>query len=285
MELFTMGADPEFFLSDGTNYVAGIPYVKGTKHEPQMLPNGSNLQRDNVAVEVGVKVAKSAEEFAKNVLTAIHDMTTVLPDNLEVHIIPSTNFPRKELRWDEAKEFGCDPDFDAWRDGEENHIDNTCAERSTFRSCGGHLHIGYIKGSGLEFLLDDKGKREVIKAHDLNHGIYATIVDNSQAAIDRRKLYGKAGCYRPTVYGVEYRTLSNFWCQSPNHIMLMHKLTAEALFMVKDNKLTGLLDRVGRIKLQDIINKGDKGAAEEILYNKLYDNYGPDTLDILDRVL
>lgn len=268
MKKFTFGADPEFFLHDGTDYVAGIPFVKGTKDRPQMLPNGSNLQKDNVAVEVGVKVADSAEEFAENVLTAITDMHAVLPNHLEVQIISSANFPLKELRFEEAKEFGCEPDFNAWENGDENYMDNDCAVQSPFRSCGGHLHIGQV-GKFYKFLLKPKGKVHAIQMMDVFNGVVGTIIDNNEDAIARRKLYGKAGCFRPTSYGVEYRTLSNFWCGSPVLMMLQHHLASDALESIESGKSEDLIANLGRDELIRTINEGDADTATSMWWNTI----------------
>ena len=54
---WTAGADPELFLQKDGNYVAVQPYVDGTKEEPQPLPCGGNVQKDNVAIEFGIKPA------------------------------------------------------------------------------------------------------------------------------------------------------------------------------------------------------------------------------------
>jgi hypothetical protein len=39
-----------------------------------------------------------------------------------------------------------------------------------------------------------------------------------------RKLYGAAGRYRQPSYGVEYRTLSNFWLASPELVELVYDI-------------------------------------------------------------
>jgi hypothetical protein len=73
----------------------------------------------------------------------------------------------------------------------------------------GHIHIGYDKS-------DDNTNIELIKYLDLFLGVPAIIMDND----DRRKeIYGTAGRFRPTSFGLEYRTLSNFWVSS---IRLQH---------------------------------------------------------------
>lgn len=51
---------------------------------------------------------------------------------------------------------------------------------------------------------------------DLYLGVPSVILDS--ASKDRRLLYGKAGCFRNKPYGVEYRSLSNFWAFERKYI-------------------------------------------------------------------
>ncbi|OYV41139.1 MAG: hypothetical protein B7Z80_02685 [Rhodospirillales bacterium 20-64-7] len=44
-------------------------------------------------------------------------------------------------------------------------------------------------------------------------GIHSLLWDKDGT---RRKLYGKAGAFRPKPYGMEYRVLSNRWLDSPD---------------------------------------------------------------------
>jgi hypothetical protein len=261
MNPYTIGCDPEFFGMKAGQFVAMIPFVDGTKDEPAPLPNGGFVMRDNVAVEFGIPPARTVSQWVENINITLADMKEYLPDDIELVAVPSAHFPRKELNHDEAKEFGCDPDFNAWS-GEKNKPPEGCST-STFRSCGGHIHVGYVQGSGNDFLLDDYGKLRVIRTMDCFHGMFSTILDNSPEAIARRKLYGKAGCFRPTDYGVEYRTLSNFWCQTDNLKRLMYYLTDDVLTVVRETddeyviELCGGPDRV-----QDVINSGDVKRAK-----------------------
>ena len=61
----------------------------------------------------------------------------------------------------------------------------------------------------------EENTNAVIKAMDLFLGVPSVLMDNG---IDRKKLYGKAGAFRSKPYGVEYRTLSNFWIFKPELI-------------------------------------------------------------------
>ena len=105
-----------------------------------------------------------------------------------------------ELEHPNAQTFGCDPDFNAWT-GRKNPRPK--ATDKNLRSCGGHVHIGYLEGK-----YKDLAPRSIIKACDLYMGIPAVFMDNGTL---RKQLYGKAGAYRQKGYGVEYRSLSNFW--------------------------------------------------------------------------
>lgn len=52
-----------------------------------------------------------------------------------------------------------------------------------------------------------KRSRDIIKALDIFIGVPSVIIDTDTK---RRSLYGKAGCFRHTYFGTEYRTPSGF---------------------------------------------------------------------------
>lgn len=66
---------------------------------------------------------------------------------------------------------------------------------------------------------------------DLHLGVPSLVLDKDT---ERRKLYGKAGAFRPKPYGVEYRTLSNFWIWSEENIKWAWDQTNKAIQFVQD---------------------------------------------------
>lgn len=264
--MFTTGTDTEFFLKDTEgNYVSAIRYIKGTKYEPVALPSGGNISFDNVAMEFATPVAINEDEFVDVINSSLKESLTHLPKGVVLDYQQSADFPETELQDEDARVFGCDPDFDAWEITDNVVPDG--AEELPFRSVGGHLHIGYVEGSGNEFLLDDMGKVFTVRTMDVILGIGMTMLDNSQATIDRRKLYGKAGCHRPTDYGVEYRTLSNYWVFSPLLVRLVYKMASEVLRIIREGKATNLIDSIGEKEIQRVINESDTQAATHLWKN------------------
>ena len=261
---FTIGCDPEFFLKrkDSGKLVSAIPFVSGTKDCPMPLPRGGNIQRDNVAVEFATDPAASREAFVAAVEATLTEVVKVLPADTELVALPSAKFDTSELQHPEAMRFGCDPDYDAW---EMKVNDPPCALDASFRSCGAHIHVGTTGNDENVFLLEPMGKVDAVKAMDAIHGVISTVLDHSQEAIDRRQLYGKPGSHRPKDYGVEYRALSNFWLRSPVTVMLMYELTQDALSIVRDGMLTGLLDNMGENEIRRVINQGDAESAMKMI--------------------
>lgn len=254
---FTIGCDPEFPLTKKGVYISAIPLVKGTKKKPEPLENGGFVMRDNVAIEFGVPPAKSKLEFMFRISDALSDLEKCLPEDVQINVIPSAHFHRDELKHPEAREFGCDPDYNAWT-GEQNTEATRTAPRN-FRSFGGHVHIG----SSLFTELPDK--QLGVKLCDVFHGIICTTLDNGPAAIARRNLYGKPGCYRPTDYGFEYRTLSNFWCKSPSLVSLIYELSADVVRAKAEKRGYDIIDSIGAESIQKIILEGDADAALDII--------------------
>lgn len=202
-----LGADPEVFLLNPTtmSFVSVIGKVGGTKHTPlhiKGMKKGFTLQEDNVALEFGIPPAKSKEEFSEyidRVLRAGHEKVGGLAFSSKA----SAYFPKEELRHPSAHQFGCEPDYNAYT-GDENPRPEV--EDPTFRTCGGHVHVEMPGKPNAE------AKRAFVRVMDLFLGVPSLLMDSDT---ERRKMYGKAGALRYKPYGVEYRTLSNFWIFHP----------------------------------------------------------------------
>jgi len=258
---FTIGADPEMFLKDNGLLVSSVGIIEGTKDEPLFLKDGVFVMKDNVAIEFGMPPAESEDEWLDKLMDAYDQLEGHLPEHLRLSCVASAQFPETELQTPEACEFGCDPDYNAWT--KEVNVPPK-AKQTNFRSCGGHIHVGFVEGTKSEFLLKRMGKINTIRMMDANHGIASIVLDDTPESKERRKLYGKAGCYRETSYGVEYRTLSNFWLRSPVMQKLMYRLTDDVLESMNTNykgaaKFAG---QNGKL-IQHIINKGDVDGAKK----------------------
>jgi hypothetical protein len=75
--------------------------------------------------------------------------------------------------------------------------------------------------------------------------------------IERKQLYGKAGAYRPKSYGVEYRSLSNFWIFEPELIRWVWRNTERALVM---GDVSGEEKRI-----LDAVNNNNVAAAKKLI--------------------
>lgn len=278
---FTLGTDPEFFLKNKKGQVkSAIPHIKGNKLNPERLPNGGQVQHDNVAVEFATDAAEDVETFITNIRKAMVDVESMLPEDMKLNVMASASFPMEELDNEEALQFGCEPDYDAWTVAENDAPD--CVD-ATLRSCGGHIHVGYKEGSGNEFLLEFDGKIKTVRAMDLFHGIISVILDTSEHSIKRRLLYGKAGAHRPKDYGIEYRSLSNFWLKHPILARLQAHLLDDVLHLIRHDKIDSLIESVGGDTIVNTINSGDVETANKIIKETLIPNMSEGTIALLDR--
>ena len=90
----------------------------------------------------------------------------------------------------------CDKDYNAYTESENPKPDG---EKTCGRSAGFHIHLGY-NDHNIDTTL------KLIKLFDVYIGIPSIIYDRNNM---RRTLYGKAGAFRLTEYGFEYRVLSS----------------------------------------------------------------------------
>ena len=259
---FTIGTDVELFAKKGKKFVSSIPFIgsfdTGTKHNPIKFKGGHTLQRDNVATEFATKVANNDKEFVRNIRVALKEAVNYVPKGTELQAISSVIFDNDELSHPEAFEFGCDPDFNAWNDGDINP--RPCAANMNLRTAAAHIHIGH------PFLKGMKNKIRMIKMMDCYCGMMSVILDSSPESLRRKELYGKAGAFRPTSYGVEYRTLSNFWIKSPEIVSTIYFLTHNALKSLYQNQDKKIISTMGgKDEITGIINSGNVKLAEKLL--------------------
>lgn len=222
---FLIGADPEFFIKKKYGgYASAVGLIGGSKWEPKKIDeDGHAILEDNVAVEFNIKPASSFDEFRSSIHKVLDHIRGILP-GYEFSKESAVSFPQEELMTPEAQMFGCEPDFDAWR---ECVNEKPCANDKNLRSAGGHIHVG----SDLAI----NNPVAVIRAMDLFLGVPSTQLD---AGTLRRELYGKAGCFRAKSYGAEYRTLSNFWIFDDSLIQWAFEGTQRALeFVEKGNTI------------------------------------------------
>lgn len=245
---FKIGCDPELFVKYNGSYKSAVGLIGGSKWEPVKIDDlGSAILEDNVAVEFNTQPATSKEEFRSAIARVLDHLRSKLT-GYELTQESAAFFPESELNTPQAQEFGCEPDYDAW-----NKCVNVkpCAEDKTLRSCGGHVHVGSV--------IAKQKPLEVIRAMDIFLGVPSVFLDPGTL---RRELYGKAGCFRPKKYGVEYRTLSNFWIFQDNLIDWVFDGTQKALEFVKSGDV--IKEEHAKI-IQEAINSGNKASCTVLM--------------------
>jgi len=250
--MFSIGSDPELFLVDASSaFVSAIDKIGGSKEHPQPLlelGDGYAVQEDNVAVEFNIPAADSRQTFINNINKAQQYLSQrVAQMGLRFSKESATSFPLTELQDYRAFEFGCDPDFNAWRMGKMNARPK--AADPALRSAGGHVHVGH------KF----KSKKEAIRFiqyMDLFLGVGSVLMDKGEL---RKQLYGAAGAFRYKPYGVEYRTLSNFWIFSDDLIGWVWDMTSTALDAWQNR-----VEFDGHA-VQEAINKNNKPLAQQLV--------------------
>jgi hypothetical protein len=107
---------------------------------------------------------------------------------------------------------------------------------------------------------------KIVYALDILLANTCVLIDRSPHNAIRRKTYGRAGEYRKTPYGLEYRVLSNFWLSSYKAFSFVFGLAREVLQILhhSDENFDYLCTLVEAKDIQNAINNNDYDLA---LYN------------------
>ena len=76
--------------------------------------------------------------------------------------------------------------------------------------------------------------------------------------------HGNAGCFRFKDYGVEYRTLSNFWIASDELIEWAFNKTKEAVELVNSGAVKDIISEYGS-QIKKAIDTANKEMSENLL--------------------
>lgn len=241
-----IGSDPEVFLvnQDGKP-ISSIGYIMADKWNPLQIPDmpaGYTLQEDNVSLEYGIPPASTSEELIGSINAVMAKSLEYLP-NLSFSKLSCIIFPEDQMQHPAAHIFGCEPDYDAWTDKVNQKPQ---PPHKFMRSAGGHIHIETKKDA-----------YDVVRNCDLVLGVASVLMDNGE---DRKKLYGKAGACRVKPYGVEYRTLSNFWIFEDRLIDWVFRNTARAEAMSGTWDVSEYADSI-----LEAINNNNKSVAQSLV--------------------
>jgi hypothetical protein len=284
--MFRIGCDPEFILMNEMMVPqSALRMTEARKYRPIPLSCGAFLA-DNVNLEVNTKPADSVDEFCDTFQKVITETGSYFPD-LTIHAIASIEYPKEVCKDREAKEFGCDPDYNAHKwNGEfvkANKVAKSAAKKP-LRSTGGHIHIGRNSPEVNKLLSTVEGGLSLVVAMDFFAGLPLVYLDSDPSAPDRRKLYGLAGSHRPQDHGIEYRALSSFWTRHPDLTKFVYLATKSAVQSAIQDTVSIILKKVGSKTIQHAINKSDKELCRDIYLNEVAQYCDPSVVEMAEEL-
>jgi len=263
MSEFTIGVDPEIFLTQGGKPVSAHGLIEGDKKNPYKVPSGA-YQVDGTAVEFNTDPVayNNFEEFNAKIVTVMKTLASAVKEkgNYKFNISPVQEYPQDYFDSIplEAKELGCDPDYCAYTLEQNPRPEGD----RLFRTGAGHIHVGW----GADIPVENREHHEIcasfVKMLDATVGLFMTVIDREPR---RRELYGKARAYQAKPYGVEYRFPSNVWLKTRTRRQITHKLLVKAIQSMKAGHTVESLTRVSSESIQSILNTGDVTNAKFIL--------------------
>ena len=251
----TIGADPELFIINTktkkvVSAVGLIPGKKGNPWKSDDMPEGFGLETDNILAEFNIPPVKDGISFINNIQymqNYIDRFVKAINPDLGIRCAASQVVPVSELQSEQARMFGCDVDYNAYT---QEPNEKPRGEVTNIRSGGMHIHIGYENP-------DVDTSLTLIKYLDAYLGVPSILKDKDKK---RRTLYGKAGCFRLTDYGCEYRTLSSAMMNSTARLNFVWKQLSKAITAAKCG-----IALPNSTDVQNAINNSNVALAETLI--------------------
>ena len=177
-----------------------IGKVGGTKDHPLPVPGGT-LQEDNVSIEMAINPTADRDEFVELTSKVREEMNAKIQnEGCTMVIQPSVEFNPNVLNTfaPTSKESGCDPDYNIYTRAENEY---PSMELTSFRHGSGHLHVDCKAAVNSPAIM-----RNLIMLQDMLIKAPQWLLEGN---VERNKVQGNLGNYRPKDYGAEYRSSSN----------------------------------------------------------------------------
>lgn len=283
----SLGCDPEFFFVNDSGSTVGAEKVipeEGITYKAGSLAHGvkydgahtsvkgydSKVIIDGVQAELNPRANNCRANLGNEIGACFKTLAASLKErgiDAKVFVAPLVKVTKKEMDSlsDKSKIFGCGPSQNVYTGGESQiKVD---PKKYNKRGAGGHIHLGAYNDG---YNANEKIKTAlqnipvIIPLLDLLLGNTCVLMDRNPDNIERRKNYGRSGEYRIKEYGLEYRTLSNFWLRN---YKLMSFVTGLARFIVhvasqsSPEEIQELLAKVPTEDVKNAINNNDFDLA------------------------
>lgn len=210
---------------------------------------------------------------------------------IAVSFAPMVKLSQEELDSlsESSKIFGCAPSANIYVKGPDKTSQIKADPKKYLgRSAGGHIHLGngyfayLLPANEKTYRSDDressyqravrtekalKGDVEtMVKLLDIIVGNTCVLIDRDPSNAERRKNYGRAGEHRVKEYGLEYRTISNFWLRSYPLMSFVTGMCRIAVLIAEqstdtNNYVKALLNAVNMDDVTKAINENDFNLA------------------------
>lgn len=309
------GSDPEVFIKKTITTKKGNKVTRIVGSERLLPEEGINvgeqawtqrgkIVRDGVQVELNPDCEPCRANSGNNIQALFKKLREEINKKKDMKICfdQVVTVTKKELMSlsPKSRQFGCMPSYNFYDTKEFKAGIEVDPMKYLKRSGGGHLHLGGYGENATDDVskaLRDYGK--IIPLLDLIVGNTCVLLDRNPLNAERRKVYGRAGEFRMPKYGVEYRTLSNFWLRDYQLYSMVTGLARTAVSILANSTAkkdfnAEIMALVDIKEVQKAINDNDFDLAKKnwdkikhyIADNVVYGSYcrtiTPENIELID---
>ena len=210
----TLGADPEMFVFAGNKLLPAFTFLPEKNAVTMMYWDGFQAEwtyNHEVSHCLNNLVKYTRENLERLERTAKLKNKSARLSLANVVRVPQDTLNNVDSRY---VELGCQPSWNVYNMKGTSVYD---PRKLPYRFAGGHMHFG-------TWGPQRPNHTKIVKTLDSVLGVWSVGVARNIDSPLRRQYYGLAGEFRkpeyPRGYGVEYRTLSNFWLASPTALVV-----------------------------------------------------------------
>jgi len=254
----TVGCDPEFFIRGrGGTLIPAHERLPAKGRQPGVFWDGFQGEF-TVPAESCLDLLRS--NITEALLTTSRHLKAGEYLSMDNVVEPPPEWLEKAPP--EYVNFGCAPSRNVYDDVPP--IQGLDPRSVPIRTAGGHIHLSLPAG-----FLDKTDKAAslfvlAVKELDRVLGVISIGLFQHWERPERRILYGRAGEFRKTKYGMEYRTLSNAWLVHPVAYNLVYEIARRVIGYVYHYEKPLAIWKVTEKQARQIIDDVDIQLAKKV---------------------